>query len=891
MGERRILVVASQCDQLGTLSFLPNAAEDFYGVMTDSELGGCVPALAGPEGGLLLNPDATTAMDAYRDAFVRASADEATLFLSFIGHAVRTEAGFFLLPKNGDVDAFNPQTFVNLVGIVSENHEHYPNVDGLVLLIDACHSGQGAAKAAREWNWTAGAGPERYDVLTASDDGAAYDGCFTLELTRLLRDGLPGPVPKIGSGEVIGNLEERCKRQKPSLARGGRDTGLHLSRNRAADAPWAGTTAASEIERLTSTFVAPAQLAAVAGAASVGHGLHLIGDAGAGKSALVAGMCRPDLTGGLVPANFLQAVAFIDEATNGDGLANVLKEQLLRSVPDFAQATRRAQAGLSAEERLGLSALELGVVRPLQQIGHGPIRIAIDGVDGSAVGLAGLLAPVLAELAGSTTPLVELIVTGRPGWTIEGARPVPVNRATDADLATYFALRGVAVHRPSALLKRSDGNWLVARLLADLLEGGTELEDIPTGGLGPLYEAHLNVIVDGDEERWREQLAPMLGILAAAGVGPVIPVTLAAAASGLGGVTARDILVRLRSIVTRSQAGDPDEHAGCFHQTLVGWLEGTAPDSRIVDVDVAGSHTQIIAALEAEEAPTNATLRYRRNALYAHLLAVGRVRDAFIALADHTFDLPRDNLAHWQGGEDLLRKRLKPGHPYVLIAQSKVAFWWAEAGDVKESIRLFRKLLPRARKTLGADHQLVLQCRNSIAQGISEMGRKKEALRLLSELLPDAVRVLGTESRGVFTIRNNIAYLVGELGNHSDALSLSESLLRDREKAFGPDDEDVLASRHAVATCIANVGRTEEALELLVQLLPDRKRIIGPHNPYILPTRHNIAMLVADLGRRSEAIGLHQEVLVDSERMLGPDHPSTKLIRGQLNLLAREPDD
>src|SRR5512147_215396 len=50
MGERRILVIGSQCACLPQLSFLPRAAEDLYAVMTDPDLGGCVPALS--EGGL-----------------------------------------------------------------------------------------------------------------------------------------------------------------------------------------------------------------------------------------------------------------------------------------------------------------------------------------------------------------------------------------------------------------------------------------------------------------------------------------------------------------------------------------------------------------------------------------------------------------------------------------------------------------------------------------------------------------------------------------------------------------------------------------------------------------------------------------------------------------------
>jgi hypothetical protein len=54
MGQRRILVIGSQCEALGHLDFLPQIAQDLYEVMTNSERGQCLSAL--PEKGLLLDP-------------------------------------------------------------------------------------------------------------------------------------------------------------------------------------------------------------------------------------------------------------------------------------------------------------------------------------------------------------------------------------------------------------------------------------------------------------------------------------------------------------------------------------------------------------------------------------------------------------------------------------------------------------------------------------------------------------------------------------------------------------------------------------------------------------------------------------------------------------------
>lgn len=87
MGRRRILVIGSQCAALTHLEFLPRAAENLYGVMTDPARGGCVPALA--TSGLLLDPKVAEAKIAIKKAYRRASEAEATLLIAWIGHGQR----------------------------------------------------------------------------------------------------------------------------------------------------------------------------------------------------------------------------------------------------------------------------------------------------------------------------------------------------------------------------------------------------------------------------------------------------------------------------------------------------------------------------------------------------------------------------------------------------------------------------------------------------------------------------------------------------------------------------------------------------------------------------------------------------------------------------------
>ena len=66
----------------------------------------------------------------------------------------------------------------------------------------------------------------------------------------------------------------------------------------------------------------------------------MVGEAGTGKSAFAAALAWPEVTRGAVPASFVQAVAFVTEATTPQELARTLAEQLTRSVPHFHEAQR-----------------------------------------------------------------------------------------------------------------------------------------------------------------------------------------------------------------------------------------------------------------------------------------------------------------------------------------------------------------------------------------------------------------------------------------------------------------------------------------------------------------------------------------------------------------------
>ena len=291
MSERRALVIGSQCKKYPPpLSFLPKVAEELYDVLTDSAKGGCTAAI--PPNGLLLDPTVDQARSAIEEAYRLASEAEATLFLAFVGHGEHVGSDFYLLPTNATVPP-RSHTAIHLVQLIKELHGQHSHLDGLVVLLDTCYSGVAAAAAAGKWVGEL-AGTLRFEVLTAAADRPAHDGCFSRTLTLLMKQGIPTLHAELLRCQHVREiLEQRCKGQFPQLPSYNADDGLYLARNTGeilASEPWVRTSAQTEIERLTSWYQPTPQLTQIVDASRAHRCVAVIGEAGAGKSALSAAL-------------------------------------------------------------------------------------------------------------------------------------------------------------------------------------------------------------------------------------------------------------------------------------------------------------------------------------------------------------------------------------------------------------------------------------------------------------------------------------------------------------------------------------------------------------------------------------------------------------------------
>jgi hypothetical protein len=246
-------------------------------------------------------------------------------------------------------------------------------------------------------------------------------------------------------------------------------------------------------------------------------------------------------------------------------------------------------------------------------------------------------------------------------------------------------------------------------------------EDLPED-LVTIYDQALHQAGAGNLERWRKELRPVLGTLAAAGTGPVLPFALLRAASArLGGPEQvsrlRDVLVDLRGFVVRAEPGSQDEHVGVFHQTFADYV--LDPAAGEFGIEPEESHRALAEAIEAlapmvTHSYRNSLHRYATAREAEHLWVMGEHARALKSLEQRELPIPVENLNRWRRWHERVNAAFGPDHPDTLITRNNIAFWTGQTGDAREALRLSEALLPDRERVLGPDHPDTLDTRSWI---------------------------------------------------------------------------------------------------------------------------------------------------------------------------------
>ncbi|RZQ65669.1 tetratricopeptide repeat protein [Amycolatopsis suaedae] len=794
MGERRALVIASQCATRNLLSFLPETARELAGVLLDPDIGGCVPAL--PDGrDLVVDPTAVELDDAVTTAFERADEDEATLFLALVGHGDYRDDDFYFLPRDA-TEPVSSRTGFLLAQRVKELLGRYSMLDGLVVLLDTCHAAVGAEQAAARWIRIVGEAGRRFEVLTASDHRPAADGCFSRSLARTLRAGQAELGQRLRAPDLKRVVAQACPDQTAlhlafdgvrQVADG--DEGLWLAYNTAdvvRRSPLWGSPVAVPVEKAARAYEPGPELGEVLSAL---YGpACLIAVTGDRARELLAALAWPQAAPQHVPPQLLQAALFLAGSDTVDAAVRELRRQLRHTVPGFAGSTVDSTAEPFDREIAG----------PLSRLPSQPVRIAVGGADTLAARTRSWLLAELERLAGEN-PGVRVVVTTDdppPGWTV-------VRTPTVWMAGAGLGRPAPPGPRPYPPLPR-EGLPVVPRVL----------EAVPPGVFLPLRvltAASARLGGPSGRSRIHDQLAHGNAIRREPGT----PAESARARHprGAGAEVHAAIADALREVapVAERDGHGPEQDYADAHEAEHLWRAGrhaeavTSLETRPSDIPVENRERWTAWARRAEyelgrEHPLTRVCRAR------HATATGKAGDAeharrlFAELLAAPVSAPeeaslRNNAAfqllmldrHQQARAeftDLVEfatARLGPGHEETLLARHMLAIAIGGCGDVDDAVARFTALRPEVCERLGADHDLVGKIDENLVFWGRQMAHPPPGLDELATRLPIRTGSLNDQLHARFTLALDLA----RAGGTGEAVAAWEELLPEALRVLG----------------------------------------------------------------------------------------------------------
>ncbi|MEU2034290.1 tetratricopeptide repeat protein [Nocardia amamiensis] len=915
MGGRLALVVGSECAALGELGFTEELASGLYTSLT--EVGGWRSATEfdGP----VLNPTAAQLFAAVDAAFAAASERQATLLLGFIGHGVSTNAEDFYLLGHDSPSAPNSHNAFHLTQEIRERLDRAA-LDGLVMLVDACEAGQGVQGAARRWTDLLAQAGGRMELLVASGDGPAFSGCFTRTMLATFDTGLPLRGENLLPSDLVDPVAVQCTQQQPqhlSFNSGavsteeGVDPGLWLVPNTARhrDAV-SGRSAAGFVDQLTRRLLLTPDvrenLAAIVDAGS--YRLRaVLGPAGVGKSTLLALLIRPSLVDGLaVTPEYITAAVFLTVNSSVESVAAELAAQLGARMPGFAEASQAARSHRTRDES---DIFDIMVRHPLTRLSTAGRRITLvfDGLNHPQEGTRRLLVAAIADLTRREDLRHVRVIAGiRPGTGVEDDpalahmhRIEVAEPGADDIAAVVETARGTAPIGPvdwigwiQRLLAETptdksgsrvvSGGWLLARLLLEVAGRLTDGAVAAGIGLDSVVALRLETAMRPLASETAQATGALLGVLVAAGVGPVLPLELldaALASSGvdLGTARIRDIAVNLGALVIRSHPGTARESLGVSHGAFLPALDR---ECRGLGVSLGNAHRALVAAIQST--PSDRAADYARGAAVRHCLAYGDSALAIDFLVKLETGRSADDRDLWAAWLPDFVEALGPDHPDTFTTRSRCAFHRAESGDLVGAIADFERLLADRLRVFGPDDLNTLNTRDRLASYRAHCGDHTGAGAEFERLLADQLRLLGPDDPETLRTRTHLASNRGDIGDLAGAIALFEQLRADRARVQGPDHPDALRTRNSLAYWRADSGDLDGARAEFEQLVADYLRVRGPDHPETLGARNNLAAFRARSGDLAGAGAEFTRLLADRLRVLGPEHPDTLLTRGRV---------
>jgi tetratricopeptide (TPR) repeat protein len=247
-----------------------------------------------------------------------------------------------------------------------------------------------------------------------------------------------------------------------------------------------------------------------------------------------------------------------------------------------------------------------------------------------------------------------------------------------------------------------------------------------------------------------------------------------------------------------------------------------------------------------------------------------------------TAGLTGSAVGYWQQMADASGRKLRVGHPDMLLIRGRLASSHEQAGQLAEAIELHRQVLTDLERTLGTGHAETAAARGNLARAYLTAGRAQEAISLSKRILADRERMHGPRDLDTQAARAALAACHQAAGQLKDAIPLYERILADRDQVQGPRHPDTIAARASLAFAYRTAGLMKRAIPLYERTLADREQVQGPHHPDTLTARGNLAAAYHSMRRLKDAVPVYERTLADREQVQGPHHPDTLTARGNL---------
>jgi hypothetical protein len=911
---RKGLVIGARWREFGgDQAHITDAADRIAAALFAPMLGACEPAL--DDVGVVHDPDRDE-LDACLDqAFASASAAGATLVLCLVGHGYRmtSKGPYHFVPSDHPAIYDNGDRGYLLADNIPRLEASHPGSDGVILLVDACESGNLWRPDRRGW----AVAMRRVALATSTSAKAAYGARFT----RVISEAMESGIPRMGAYLLLPHFRPLLSELEDNTGGLGQaanvlhlddsnDWGLWLSINRAEKADeidrlvWE-VTRHQGLNRITIRYQRPEVPDQVADAITAHRMVAVLGPSGCGKSATLQMIAIDELdlarTGPSRPAGTpWQAVAFFPAAadTTPASFAGAIYDQLARSSNrGFEKAAKAFEVTVAEDDRKRMPDTERLLTGPMGYLPDGAsVLLVVDALDQLPAEAADAIIGCLSELAtGEHSGRARIVVSARhrPGHAVprlpDGFTPVTMPDPSGQQIRNYLQRRRIPEARLTEVESVAAGNWLIITLLCNGLSNQPER----TGGLPAtredLYNELLGDACGNNQLTWAGEFAPVMAVLACAGAGVALPLSVLRESSGMlsgpGTVAAvRGTIVALHQVVERIEPGTEDERVMLIHPTLVEHL--SSPVNSYAIPPLSRAHWAVAEALATLAPMTGGVLaggadddpaarEYASRSEATHRWEAGDYDGAVQVLIGRPSSSARENRDRWVLWADRIVERFGPAGRASLEARQQLAFWTSRCGLYAEALGIYGDLVPVVQSSLGREDLLTLRVLfdEALCRGVN--GHPSQTRDLLLRLVPRVAGAVGAADPFTLEVRHAVGSWTGLAGDPRGAVALLRPVLEDCQAALEPDHPETLACRNTLARWTGESGEPARAVEEFRALLPAQQRRLGPTHRETLRTLYSIAYWSGESGLPQQALQLMTELIDDQRRALGDEHPDT----------------